>query len=147
ISYSLPANILQLNHYHSVTQRQSTVITNEGDDVYLQCNYTTTRINTPYLFWYRHYPNNAPEYILSTDTKNRIKDHADFAKERFSTNVSEVERTVPLNIIEVRVTDSAGYYCALSPTEVQISDSNCLGYNVSSNCRTGSRTNNIQNHK
>uniref|UniRef100_A0A4W3HHP2 Ig-like domain-containing protein n=1 Tax=Callorhinchus milii TaxID=7868 RepID=A0A4W3HHP2_CALMI len=107
----------------SVTQLQSTLTVNEGDDVSLQCNYTATSgSGNPYLFWYRHYSNKSPEYILRTDTSNKFPDHADFAKERFSTNVSKVERTVPLNIIQVRVTDSAGYYCALSPTEAQISD-------------------------
>uniref|UniRef100_A0A4W3GWH9 Ig-like domain-containing protein n=1 Tax=Callorhinchus milii TaxID=7868 RepID=A0A4W3GWH9_CALMI len=107
----------------SVTQLQSAVTVNEGEVVYLQCNYTAASTSDPYLFWYRHYPNKAPEYILRTDTSNKFPDHADFAKGRFSTNVSKVERTVPLNISQVRVTDSAGYYCALSPTEVQISDS------------------------
>uniref|UniRef100_A0A4W3HCM1 Ig-like domain-containing protein n=1 Tax=Callorhinchus milii TaxID=7868 RepID=A0A4W3HCM1_CALMI len=109
--------------FYSVTQLQSIVTVTEGEDVALQCNYTVANTGSDYLFWYRHLTNKAPEYILRTSTKNRNKDHADFAKERFSTNVSKAERTVPLNILQVRVTDSAGYYCALSPTVAQISDS------------------------
>uniref|UniRef100_A0A4W3GSH5 Ig-like domain-containing protein n=1 Tax=Callorhinchus milii TaxID=7868 RepID=A0A4W3GSH5_CALMI len=102
---------------------QSTVTVTEGEDVYLQCNYTATSECNTYLFWYRHFPNKSPEYILSKDTNNRNKDGADFAEERFSTNVSKAERTVSLNILQVRITDSAVYYCALSPTEAQISGS------------------------
>uniref|UniRef100_A0A4W3GYR1 Ig-like domain-containing protein n=1 Tax=Callorhinchus milii TaxID=7868 RepID=A0A4W3GYR1_CALMI len=98
----------------SVTQLQSTVTVKEVETVYLQCNYTATSGNNPYLFWYRQSPNKPPEYILRTDTSNKFPDHADFAKERFSTNVSKAERTVPLNISHVRVTDSAGYYSALT---------------------------------
>uniref|UniRef100_A0A4W3GJM7 Ig-like domain-containing protein n=1 Tax=Callorhinchus milii TaxID=7868 RepID=A0A4W3GJM7_CALMI len=89
----------------------------EGQDVALNCN--ISRLAT--VFWYRQNPGGALQY--ATDTNNRIKDGADFAEERFSTNVSKAERTVPLNILQVKVTDSAGYYCALSPTEAQISGS------------------------
>uniref|UniRef100_A0A4W3GPX1 Ig-like domain-containing protein n=1 Tax=Callorhinchus milii TaxID=7868 RepID=A0A4W3GPX1_CALMI len=105
----------------SVTQLESALTVNEGQDVALQCNYTTTS-NTPNLFWYRHYPNKAPEYILWTYGRGQPQ-HADFAKERFSTKLDESRRTVPLNISQVRVTDSVAYCCALSPTEAQISDS------------------------
>uniref|UniRef100_A0A4W3GMC9 Ig-like domain-containing protein n=1 Tax=Callorhinchus milii TaxID=7868 RepID=A0A4W3GMC9_CALMI len=89
----------------------------EGQDVALNCN--ISRLDT--VFWYRQNAGRALQY--ATDTNNRIKDGADFAEERFSTNVSKAERTVPLNILQVKVTDSAGYYCALSPTEAQISGS------------------------
>uniref|UniRef100_A0A4W3GIC0 Ig-like domain-containing protein n=1 Tax=Callorhinchus milii TaxID=7868 RepID=A0A4W3GIC0_CALMI len=105
----------------SVTQLESSSTVNEGEDVTLQCNYTATSTTTPYLFWYRHYPNRAPEYILWTYSRGQPQ-RADFAKERFSTKVEERRRTVPLNIAQVRVTDSGAYNCALSPTEAQISD-------------------------
>uniref|UniRef100_A0A4W3JJK6 Ig-like domain-containing protein n=1 Tax=Callorhinchus milii TaxID=7868 RepID=A0A4W3JJK6_CALMI len=83
----------------------------EGQDVILNCN--ISRLDT--VFWYRQNPGGAPQYAKPQN--------ADIANERFSTNVSKAERTVPLKIIQVRVSDSAGYYCALSPTEAQISDS------------------------
>uniref|UniRef100_A0A4W3IY51 Ig-like domain-containing protein n=1 Tax=Callorhinchus milii TaxID=7868 RepID=A0A4W3IY51_CALMI len=92
----------------SVTQLQSIVTVTEGEEVSLQCNYTSSSYGNDYLFWYRHYPNKAPEYILSTDTNNRIKDQADFANERFSTNVD--------HIANVLIGDSAVYYCAKRPT-------------------------------
>uniref|UniRef100_A0A4W3GJS7 Ig-like domain-containing protein n=1 Tax=Callorhinchus milii TaxID=7868 RepID=A0A4W3GJS7_CALMI len=114
----LPAHIFQRD---AVTQLQSTVTVNEGEAVHLQCNYTTTS-TFPDLFWYRHYANKAPEYILWTDKRNNPR-QADFAKDRFTTHVDEAERTVPLSISQVRFTDSTVYYCALSPTEAQISDS------------------------
>uniref|UniRef100_A0A4W3IBC6 Ig-like domain-containing protein n=1 Tax=Callorhinchus milii TaxID=7868 RepID=A0A4W3IBC6_CALMI len=103
----------------SVKQLESTVTVNEWEAAHMHCNYTTTDTN-PNLFWYRQYPSKAPEYILWASTFSKPK-YAEFAKERFSTNVSKAERTVTLNIIQVRVTDSAGYYCALSSTEAQIS--------------------------
>uniref|UniRef100_A0A4W3GHZ2 Ig-like domain-containing protein n=1 Tax=Callorhinchus milii TaxID=7868 RepID=A0A4W3GHZ2_CALMI len=105
----------------AVTQLQSTVKVNEGEDVYLQCNYTATTTSDPDLYWYRHHPNKAPEYILWTDKSNNPR-HADFATDRFITHVEEAERTVPLNLSQVRVADSAVYYYALSRTEAQISD-------------------------
>uniref|UniRef100_A0A4W3H0E2 Ig-like domain-containing protein n=1 Tax=Callorhinchus milii TaxID=7868 RepID=A0A4W3H0E2_CALMI len=106
----------------SVTQLESALTVNEGQDVALQCNYTATSTTTPNLFWYRQYPNKAPEYILWTYSRGQPQ-HTDFAKERFSTKVDESRRTDPLNIAQVRVADSAGYYCALSPTVAPISGS------------------------
>uniref|UniRef100_A0A4W3IBB8 Ig-like domain-containing protein n=1 Tax=Callorhinchus milii TaxID=7868 RepID=A0A4W3IBB8_CALMI len=82
----------------SVTQLQYTVTTTEGKTVYLQCNYTTTNDNNAYLFWYHQYRNKAPEYILNTYIRNNKQQSAE-------------------------VTDSSEYYCALSPTEAQISGS------------------------
>uniref|UniRef100_A0A4W3J1L1 Ig-like domain-containing protein n=1 Tax=Callorhinchus milii TaxID=7868 RepID=A0A4W3J1L1_CALMI len=113
----VPVNEIQ-SLCDSVTQLQSTVTVNEEEDVILQCNYTTTS-NTLYLFWYRQYPNKSPDYILG----HTAGKGAEFEEESFSRNVSQAERTVPLNVLQVRVTDSAGYYCTLSPTEAQISGS------------------------
>uniref|UniRef100_A0A4W3H685 Ig-like domain-containing protein n=1 Tax=Callorhinchus milii TaxID=7868 RepID=A0A4W3H685_CALMI len=115
--YILPAHIIQRVCYTALNNQNGT-----GFDVYLQCNYTATTTSDPDLYWYRHYPNKAPEYILWTDKRNNPR-HADFAKDRFITHVEEAERTVPLNISQVTVADSAVYYCALRPTEAQISDS------------------------
>uniref|UniRef100_A0A4W3J238 Ig-like domain-containing protein n=1 Tax=Callorhinchus milii TaxID=7868 RepID=A0A4W3J238_CALMI len=91
----------------------------EGQDVALNCN--ISRLAT--VFWYRQNPGGALRYALRIFTSG-TEDKSPDLPERFTAElIKENKRTVPLNILQVRVTDSAGYYCALSPTEAQISGS------------------------
>ncbi len=81
----------------------------EGDQVILMCNYTTTA-TTHYLFWYKQLPNRSPTFIL-----NQYTTELDLTK-RFLATLDSTSRTFPLIIQDVRVSDSAVYYCALRPT-------------------------------
>uniref|UniRef100_A0A8C0YEG7 Ig-like domain-containing protein n=1 Tax=Cyprinus carpio carpio TaxID=630221 RepID=A0A8C0YEG7_CYPCA len=97
-----------------VKQPSGEMTANKGDPVTLQCNYSTTTKNA-YLFWYKQLPNRAPTFILSEFTvgKGTTEDKLD---ERFSATLDSTSRTVPLTIKNLRVSDSAVYYCALRPT-------------------------------
>uniref|UniRef100_A0A672PEW0 Ig-like domain-containing protein n=1 Tax=Sinocyclocheilus grahami TaxID=75366 RepID=A0A672PEW0_SINGR len=57
--------------------------------------------------WYRQYPAAKPEFLLFVTEYSKFK-------ERFHANLSTT--SVPLTIQDVRVSDSAVYYCALRPT-------------------------------
>uniref|UniRef100_A0A3P8XQU8 T-cell receptor alpha/delta variable 15.0 n=1 Tax=Esox lucius TaxID=8010 RepID=A0A3P8XQU8_ESOLU len=91
-----------------ITPGNNEVISTEGESVSLNCTYETT-YTTPSLYWYHHYPNQAPQcsdlLIMKESTQNR-----------FSVRVNEEKTHVDLKISSVEVTDSALYYCALQPT-------------------------------
>ncbi|KAL0152857.1 hypothetical protein M9458_051838, partial [Cirrhinus mrigala] len=78
----------------------------------LNCTYTTTSAQ-PSLLWYIQRANDLPRYILRRDKYGGVDNDAQF-QERFHSNLSS--DSVPLTIQDVRVSDSAVYYCALRPT-------------------------------
>uniref|UniRef100_A0A8C2PQ51 Ig-like domain-containing protein n=1 Tax=Cyprinus carpio TaxID=7962 RepID=A0A8C2PQ51_CYPCA len=78
----------------------------ERDQVIVGCNYFTTGTNIN-LFWYKQLPNRSPTFILGQYTTE-----PDF-KKRFSATSNSTSRIFPLMIKDVRVSDSAVYYCAL----------------------------------
>uniref|UniRef100_A0A672PJN6 Ig-like domain-containing protein n=1 Tax=Sinocyclocheilus grahami TaxID=75366 RepID=A0A672PJN6_SINGR len=86
----------------------------KGDPVTLQCNYSTSATNA-YLFWYKQLPNRSPTFILSEFTIGKGTTEDEF-KERFSATLDSKSSTVRLTIKNLRVSDSAVYYCALKPT-------------------------------
>uniref|UniRef100_A0A4W3HE71 Ig-like domain-containing protein n=1 Tax=Callorhinchus milii TaxID=7868 RepID=A0A4W3HE71_CALMI len=93
----------------------------EGDTVSLSCSYTTS---SPYaaLYWYRHHPGLAPQYILYRDTDGNDKT-ADFAKGRFTSQVDKNQKHTTLSISSVIGTDAATYYCGLTTSTVlQVND-------------------------
>uniref|UniRef100_A0A8C1VUZ3 Ig-like domain-containing protein n=1 Tax=Cyprinus carpio TaxID=7962 RepID=A0A8C1VUZ3_CYPCA len=97
-----------------VEQSYREMTTSEGDQVIVRCNYTTTGTN-PYLFCYQQLPNKSPTFIMNKFTFGDGNTEPDF-KKRFSATLDSTSRTVPLMIKDVRVSDSAVYYCALQPT-------------------------------
>uniref|UniRef100_A0A671PE18 Ig-like domain-containing protein n=1 Tax=Sinocyclocheilus anshuiensis TaxID=1608454 RepID=A0A671PE18_9TELE len=105
---------IQQKQYYSLsftTQKDITkeITASERDQVIVRCNYFTTGINI-YLFWYKQLPNKSPTLIL-----NQYTTEPDF-KKRFSATLNSSSRTFPLMIKNLRVSDSAVYYCALRPT-------------------------------
>ncbi|CAL8313366.1 unnamed protein product [Gadus morhua 'NCC'] len=81
-------------------------------------SYTLSKIATgsDYFFWYRQYPVEPPQFLLSISGLgiNRTAESLGSDK-RFS--IELIEKTgVDLTISSAAVTDSALYYCALRPT-------------------------------
>uniref|UniRef100_A0A452I4L3 Ig-like domain-containing protein n=1 Tax=Gopherus agassizii TaxID=38772 RepID=A0A452I4L3_9SAUR len=89
------------------------VTVSEGHDVLLQCNFTSIS-SSPNLFWYRQYPNQPPQHILTAYKSPAEKNT--FTSEKFSTVLFDANKTVPLKIEAVSVQDKAVYYCGLRPT-------------------------------
>uniref|UniRef100_A0A673M3P3 Ig-like domain-containing protein n=1 Tax=Sinocyclocheilus rhinocerous TaxID=307959 RepID=A0A673M3P3_9TELE len=97
-----------------VEQASRQMTANEAAQVTLLCNYSTSFSNA-YLFWYKQLPNRSPTFILSEFTVGKGTTEDEF-KERFSATLDSTSRTVLMMIEDVRVSDSAVYYCALQPT-------------------------------
>uniref|UniRef100_A0A669FB21 Ig-like domain-containing protein n=1 Tax=Oreochromis niloticus TaxID=8128 RepID=A0A669FB21_ORENI len=92
-----------------VIQEQRDVIAAEGDTVTLHCKYETTSTYA-YLFWYKQEVNKFPKYVLRRDTAS--EDNAqEFPKNRFDAELRD--KSVPLKIQKLQLSDSAVYYCAL----------------------------------
>ena len=69
------------------------------------------------FFWYRQYPGEPPQFLLSISGFGINKTAESLGSDkRFSTELTEEKTGVDLKISSVAVTDSALYYCALRPT-------------------------------
>ncbi len=79
----------------------------------INCTYETSN-PSPYLFWYQQKMNGIPKYMIMifATTVQRDKDFED----RFKPNHNKTSKSVPLTIQNLRVSDSAVYFCALRPT-------------------------------
>ncbi|MBN3273064.1 HV02 protein, partial [Polyodon spathula] len=84
----------------------------QGDNMTLQCSYTGDVQN---LQWYRQYPGQALEYLLMSFETGAVS-KANEEDHRVSAEVDKDKKHMFLKLIDTEVTDSAMYYCALSPT-------------------------------
>uniref|UniRef100_A0A8C2HJ87 T-cell receptor alpha/delta variable 23.1.4 n=1 Tax=Cyprinus carpio TaxID=7962 RepID=A0A8C2HJ87_CYPCA len=81
----------------------------ERETVKLSCSYTTSS-EYVWLYWYRQYPNGEPKYLLlkgarSSSSAKHTSDN------RFQSTATQT--STELTITDVRLSDSALYYCAL----------------------------------
>ncbi|CAI5676961.1 unnamed protein product [Oreochromis niloticus] len=97
-----------------VIQEQGDVIAAEADTVTLNCKYETTDAY-PYLFWYKQEVNSYPKYMLKSFSETTDKSE-EFNNDRFDAKINKKEKSVPLKIQKLQLSDSAVYYCALQPT-------------------------------
>ncbi|CAM4553346.1 unnamed protein product [Lepidochelys olivacea] len=96
----------------SVQSKDPQMSGTEGEHVALSCSYSTSYPGSLSLYWYRQYPNRAPQYIEQRGAKGNTYDHtADFAQQRFSSQADD--SSTLLNIPVLEPTDTAVYYCAL----------------------------------
>ncbi|KAH1182335.1 hypothetical protein KIL84_010089 [Mauremys mutica] len=96
----------------SIRSSEPEVSRSQGDTVTLSCSYETSFTAGVYLYWYRQYPNRAPQYILRREAKgSTFSDTADFAQERFSSQANDTSTV--LNITALELADTAVYLCAL----------------------------------
>uniref|UniRef100_A0A3B3CZC4 Ig-like domain-containing protein n=1 Tax=Oryzias melastigma TaxID=30732 RepID=A0A3B3CZC4_ORYME len=96
-----------------VIQPGGEVIAAEGDSVTLNCTFQTSSTATPYLFWYKQEVNSYPKYMLKRYLKTG-ENAPEFKEDRFYSELED--KSVPLTIQNLHVSDSAVYYCALQPT-------------------------------
>ncbi|KAI5609627.1 hypothetical protein C0J50_12116, partial [Silurus asotus] len=83
----------------------------EGDNVTLSCNYTTSSSGN--LFWYRQNTKSKPEILLNVMQSGTLIS----TTPRMTAEVDNGDKKqVDLIISSAAVSDSALYYCALRPT-------------------------------
>uniref|UniRef100_A0A3Q1HB72 Ig-like domain-containing protein n=1 Tax=Anabas testudineus TaxID=64144 RepID=A0A3Q1HB72_ANATE len=92
-----------------VIQTTGDVTATEGDAVTLNCTFETSY--APTLIWYKQEANNFPKYILRRDTIGTKDNAPEFDSNRFDAVIED--KSVPLKIQKLHVSDSAVYYCAL----------------------------------
>uniref|UniRef100_A0A8C7Y963 Ig-like domain-containing protein n=1 Tax=Oryzias sinensis TaxID=183150 RepID=A0A8C7Y963_9TELE len=95
-----------------VIQPEGKVITAEGDSLTLNCTFETIA-TFPYLFWYKQEVNSYPKYMLKRYSKTK-ENTPEFKEDRFDAELKD--KSVPLKIQKLNMSDSAVYYCALKPT-------------------------------
>ncbi len=98
-----------------ITPVQTEVYKKEGENVTLSCSYSSAST----LQWYRQYPGSAPEFlVLILHSTRKVSQKSEIVERdpRFSGKVTEEKTHVDLEISSTTVTDSAIYYCALTPT-------------------------------
>nr|DBA22650.1 TPA: hypothetical protein GDO54_013664 [Pyxicephalus adspersus] len=91
------------------------VMGEEGRNVTLSCTYTTTNTYTYYLYWYRHYPGMAPQYIIHKANQGSATNKAPFAKGKFEIEVTR--NSTHLYMSDMKTEDSASYVCALQAAQ------------------------------
>ncbi|ROL43679.1 T-cell receptor alpha chain V region HPB-MLT [Anabarilius grahami] len=84
--------------------------TKETETVKMSCSYSTNS-EYIYLYWYRQYPNKEPQYLLRKGARSWSSYYEHTSDDRFQSTTSQT--STELTITDVRLSDSALYYCAL----------------------------------
>uniref|UniRef100_A0A3P8ZUB7 Ig-like domain-containing protein n=1 Tax=Esox lucius TaxID=8010 RepID=A0A3P8ZUB7_ESOLU len=87
---------------------ENEVISTEGQSVTLNCTYDTSS-EYPYLYWYRHHPNQAPQFILWKGAKSN-SDVENIPDNRYQSTTSYT--STELIIQQLTLSDTGFYYCA-----------------------------------
>uniref|UniRef100_A0A8C6WLU6 Ig-like domain-containing protein n=1 Tax=Neogobius melanostomus TaxID=47308 RepID=A0A8C6WLU6_9GOBI len=102
----------------TVTQPEGDASVFKGHTATINCTFETSD-TTPTLFWYKQEGHGAPQYMMKR-TRSSSKWLQTFKSTEFDESRFEIEadlkgNSVYLKIQDVRVSDSAVYYCALRP--------------------------------
>ncbi|OCU01461.1 hypothetical protein XELAEV_18007252mg [Xenopus laevis] len=106
VSGDVWADSIQPKDYH--------VFAEEGTEVYLYCNYSTTYTTAYYLHWYRQYDYGGPQFILHKANKGSS---SKAAVDRFESEVNS--SSTVLIITDLKLEDTATYHCALAEATVR----------------------------
>uniref|UniRef100_A0A8C9X8T7 Ig-like domain-containing protein n=1 Tax=Sander lucioperca TaxID=283035 RepID=A0A8C9X8T7_SANLU len=90
----------------NVLQPKGDVTATEGEAVTLGCQYNSSSINN-YLFWYKQDGNNSPKLKKGSVHRSHGSQGVD---------ATIKNKSVPLKIQKLQLSDSAVYYCALRST-------------------------------
>ncbi|KAF7705773.1 hypothetical protein HF521_019027 [Silurus meridionalis] len=101
----------------SIKPEETTLSVTEGSNTTLSCTYTGSG-NT--LHWYQQKPGSRPEFLLLIDETSEYVREAQPPHPGLSIKLDKMykkaEKKVDLHISSAAVSDSALYYCALTPT-------------------------------
>uniref|UniRef100_A0A4W3GRB7 Immunoglobulin V-set domain-containing protein n=1 Tax=Callorhinchus milii TaxID=7868 RepID=A0A4W3GRB7_CALMI len=98
--------ITELCDGDSVSQKAANMIKKEGEIAMLQCTYSTTESDC-FLYWYRHYPDKQPEFIIRRYSGNDNQVKGIGFGNRFTAQLQKSNSTTSLSISELVVSDSA----------------------------------------
>uniref|UniRef100_A0A4W5L0W7 Ig-like domain-containing protein n=1 Tax=Hucho hucho TaxID=62062 RepID=A0A4W5L0W7_9TELE len=104
----LPVLIPELFAGEHITAVKHEVISTEEKPVTLSCSYDASW-NYPLLYWYKLYPNQAPQFLLYKGAKSSTREH--IPDKRYTSKTSQT--TTELIIQHLTLADTALYYCAL----------------------------------
>lgn len=92
----------------SVTPVKEKYTPTEGSSVSLSCKYETSSDYVS-LYWYRHYPNQPPQFLLYKGARSRRSEYIPDKRYKSTTSWTSTE----LVITSLTLADTALYYCAL----------------------------------
>uniref|UniRef100_A0A673JSN4 Ig-like domain-containing protein n=1 Tax=Sinocyclocheilus rhinocerous TaxID=307959 RepID=A0A673JSN4_9TELE len=96
-----------------IKTNKTDVVYEEGSDITLSCSQSP--VASDYIYWYHQYERSKPEFLVLTFASAKEAQRSD-VDPRFSVVVEKREQIhVDLKISSAAVSDSALYYCALSP--------------------------------
>ncbi|XP_054877826.1 uncharacterized protein LOC129352747 [Poeciliopsis prolifica] len=101
---------IAMGSMNTVTQEQREHAASEGTPTSLSCDYTGSIYNVQ---WYRQRQRSRPEFLLSITESGSIHP----TRSDFSAHIDKTQKQANLLISSAAVTDSAVYYCAVSPTD------------------------------
>uniref|UniRef100_A0A8C0CZE7 T cell receptor alpha variable 4 n=1 Tax=Balaenoptera musculus TaxID=9771 RepID=A0A8C0CZE7_BALMU len=81
----------------------------EGQEVNISCNHTNIATDD-YIFWYRQFPNQGPQFVIQGYKTN-------IANEVASLFIPTERKSSTLSLPSAALKDAAVYYCVVSDTQ------------------------------
>ncbi|KAI5609526.1 hypothetical protein C0J50_9458 [Silurus asotus] len=106
------ADIVESADY-SIKPEETTLSVTEGSNITLSCTYTGSAYR---LHWYQQKPGSRREFLLLIDEGSEHVTEVQPPHPRLSIKNDKTNKKVDLHISSAAVSDSALYYCALTPT-------------------------------